>query len=319
MLRYITYRLSQLIPVLVLASVLIFLLLRWIPGDPAFILAGSDATPAMITAVRKDMGLDQPLTTQYAIWALRVVHGDFGKSFISGQPVINLIKRRLPATVELAVAAAGMAVLMALPLGILAAVRQRSFFDYLVTALNGIALALPNFWLGILLVLLFALKLKWLPSFGWRDPLVNPVIGLKHLVLPAITLSLHITAVLSRFTRTTMLEVLRQDFVRTARAKGLGERRMVLHHALRNALIPVITVLGIQFGQMLGGVVVVEAIFFWPGIGQLVLQAVLNRDYTVVQGALLVSVGLFLMINLVTDITYGFIDPRIRLRPRTSR
>jgi peptide/nickel transport system permease protein len=318
-LRYITHRLSQLIPVLVFASVLVFLLLRWIPGDPAFILAGSDATPAMIAAVRKEMGLDQPLTMQYAIWALRVVRGDFGKSFISGQPVMSLIKRRLPATVELAVAAAGVAVLMALPLGILAAVRQRSIFDYLVTALNGIALALPNFWLGILLVLLFALKLKWLPSFGWRDPLVNPVIGLKHLVLPAITLSLHLTAVLSRFTRTTVLEVLRQDFVRTARAKGLGEQRMVLHHVLRNALIPVITVLGIQFGQMLGGVVVVEAIFSWPGLGQLILQAVLNRDYTVVQGALLVSVGLFLMINLVTDITYGFIDPRVRLSPRTSR
>ncbi len=283
------------------------------------ILAGSEATPAMVTAVRADMGLDRPIAVQYAIWAAHVVHGDFGKSFISGQPVLHLIQRRLPASVELAAAAAAISVLMALPLGVLAAVRQRSVFDYLVTALNGIALALPNFWLGILVVLLFALKLKLLPSFGWRDPFTDPVNGLKHLILPAVTLSLHITAVLSRFTRTTVLEVLRQDFVRTGRAKGLGERRLVLRHVLRNALIPVLTVLGIQFGQMLGGVVVVEAIFSWPGIGQLILQAVLNRDYTVVQGALLVSVGLFLLVNLATDITYGFIDPRVRVESRPSR
>ncbi len=319
MLRYIARRLSQLIPVLLLASILVFLLLRWIPGDPAMILAGSEATPAMVSAVRADMGLDRPIAVQYAIWAVHVIHGDFGKSFISGQPVLHLIKRRLPASVELAAAAAAISVLMALPLGVLAAVRQRSVFDYLVTALNGIALALPNFWLGILVVLLFALKLKLLPSFGWRDPFTDPVNGLKHLILPAVTLSLHITAVLSRFTRTTVLEVLRQDFVRTGRAKGLGERRLVLRHVLRNALIPVLTVLGIQFGQMLGGVVVVEAIFSWPGIGQLILQAVLNRDYTVVQGALLVSVGLFLLVNLATDITYGFIDPRIRVESRPSR
>ena len=303
MLRYFAHRLSQLIPVLFLASLLVFLLLRWIPGDPAIIYAGSEATPAMIAAVRTDMGLDQPLATQYAIWARHVAHGDLGKSFISGQPVLHLIKRRLPASVELALAAAGVSVLMALPLGILAAVRQRSIFDYLVTALNGIALALPNFWLGILLVLLFALKLKWLPSFGWRDPLTDPVVALKHLILPAVTLSLHITAVLSDLPGPPCWRCCGKISCHGSSQRH-GRTTLLLRHVLRNALIPVLTVLGIQFGQMLGGVVIVEAVFAWPGLGQLILQAVLNRDYTVVQGALLVSVGLFLIVNLMTDITY---------------
>ncbi len=313
MLGYALRRLTQLIPVLVLASIIVFSLLRWIPGDPAMIMAGPDASPEVVAAVRQQMGLDQPLVNQYLIWMSHAVQGDLGKSFVSRQPVLDLIGRRLPATVELAVAATVLAVITAIPLGIIAAVRQRSIFDYVVSALNGVSLAVPNFWLGILLVLVFSLYLRWLPPFGWADPFSDPAGGLRFLILPALTLSMHISAVLARFTRVASLEVLRQDYVRTAYSKGLGERPVIAGHVLRNALIPVVTVLGIQFGQMLGGVVIVEAVFSWPGIGQLVLQAILNRDYTVVQGALLVSVGLFLLINLLTDMVYGFIDPRIRL------
>lgn len=310
---YLVRRAIQIVPVLFMASVAVFSLLRCIPGDPAMILAGADATPEVIAAVRNDMGLDQPLIHQYVIWLGHTLRGNLGKSYVSGQPVIDLIRRRLPATMELALAASLIALVTAIPLGVMGAVRQRSVWDYLVSSLNAASLAAPNFWLGILLILLFSLYLKWLPPFGRTDFMTEPFVALRFLALPALTLSLPMSAVLSRFTRAATLEVLRQDYVRTAHAKGLRESIVVFRHVLRNALIQVITVLGVQFGQMLGGVVIVESVFSWPGVGQLVVHAILNRDYTVVQGTLLVSVALFLTVNLLTDLAYGVVDPRIRL------
>jgi peptide/nickel transport system permease protein len=224
-----------------------------------------------------------------------------------------LIQNALPATIELALAGLLIAILFALPTGIIAAVNRQRGPDWVVTLFNGLALGVPNFWLGILLIILFALVLNWLPPGGRIEFLSNPGVAWKSLLLPAVTLAIPIGSTLSRFTRAAMLEVLREDYMRTARAKGLSGRAVVFGHGLRNALIPIITVLGIQFGHLLGGAVIVESVFAWPGVGRLVLQAVLNRDYLVVQGTLLLLVMTFIVINLIVDLLYGFLDPRIRL------
>ncbi len=310
---YILRRVAQSVPVLLLASVAVFLLVHLVPGDPALLLAGPDATPEVVQAVRRDMGLDAPLPVQYALWAGHVLQGDLGRSYISRLPVTQLIRNALPATVELALAALTIAILFALPTGILSAVKRQSLPDWVVTFLNGMALGVPNFWLGILLIILFALILNWLPPGGRIEFLSNPGVAWKSLVLPAVTLGLPIGAALSRFTRAAMIEVLHEDYVRTARAKGLSGQQVVGRHALRNALIPIVTVLGIQFGRLLGGAVIVESVFAWPGVGRMILQAVLNRDYLLVQGALLLLVVTFILINLLVDLLYGVLDPRIRL------
>jgi ABC-type dipeptide/oligopeptide/nickel transport system permease component len=267
----------------------------------------------VVAAVRRDMGLDQPLPVQYVLWMQHALTGDLGKSYISRLPVTQLIRGALPATVELALAALLIAVLLGIPSGILSAVSRQSLPDWAITVLNGLALAVPNFWLGILLIIVFALVLGWLPPGGRVDFLNNPGLAWKTLILPALTLGLHIAATLSRFTRAAMLEVLHEDYIRTARAKGLSQRRVIARHAIRNALIPIVTVLGIQFGRLLGGAVIVESVFAWPGVGRMVLQAVLNRDYLLVQGALLLLVASFIVINLIVDVLYGVLDPRIRL------
>lgn len=314
MARYIARRVLLTIPTLLLASILIFLLLRLIPGDPATIVAGSDATPEQVAAVRLDLGLDRPLIVQYVTWLNRALHGDFGRSLIGKYPVWDQIKRAYPATLELTVAALLLALLLAVPTGLLAALRPRSWVDRTIGALNAFAIGIPNFLLGILLILAFALTIPILPVGGRVSVLEDPTAGLKTLVLPAITLAIGIAAVLSRFIRGALLEVLSEDYVRTARAKGLGERAVVSRHALRNALIPVVTVLGLQIGRLLGGAVIVEAVFAWPGMGRLAVQAILTRDYTIVQATLLLLVTAFVVINLLVDIAYGFIDPRVRVR-----
>ena len=310
---YILRRILQSVPVLLLASIAVFLLVHLVPGDPALLLAGPDATPEVVAAVRRDMGLDAPLPVQYALWAGHVLQGDLGRSYISRLPVTQLIRNALPATVELALAAMAIAILFALPTGILSAVKRQSLPDWIVTALNGLALGVPNFWLGILLIILFALILNWLPPGGRVELLSNPGVAWKSLVLPAVTLGIPIGAALSRFTRAAMLEVLHEDYIRTARAKGLPGWGVIARHAIRNALIPIVTVLGIQFGRLLGGAVIVESVFAWPGVGRMILQAVLNRDYLLVQGALLLLVVTFIIINLLVDLLYGALDPRIRL------
>lgn len=310
---YVIRRLLQSVPVLILASVGVFLLLHMVPGDPALLLAGPDATPEVVAAVRRDMGLDQPLPVQYARWMQHALTGDLGKSYISRLPVVQLIRSALPATVELAAAALLIAILLGIPTGILSAVKRQSLPDWVITIANGLSLAVPNFWLGILLIIVFALVLGWLPPGGRVDFLSSPGTAWKSLLLPALTLGLHIAATLSRFTRAAMLEVLHEDYIRTARAKGLSNWGVIMRHAIRNALIPIVTVLGIQFGRLLGGAVIVESVFAWPGIGRMVLQAVLNRDYLLVQGTLLLLVVAFIFINLIVDLLYGVLDPRIRL------
>jgi len=310
---YVLRRIIQAVPVMLLASVAVFLLIHLVPGDPALLLAGPDATPEVVVAVRKDMGLDAPLPVQYALWVRQVAQGDLGKSYISRLPVGQLIRNALPATIELALAALLIAILFALPTGILSAVKRQSLPDWIVTAVNGLALGVPNFWLGILLIIFFALIMNWLPPGGRIEFLSNPAVAWKSLILPAVTLGIPIGAALSRFTRAAMLEVLHEDYIRTARAKGLSGTGVIARHAIRNALIPIVTVLGIQFGRLLGGAVIVESVFAWPGIGRMILQAVLNRDYLLVQGALLLLVVTFIVINLVVDLLYGVLDPRIRL------
>lgn len=313
MIAYILRRLLHLIPVVLLSSFLVFMLLHLVPGDPAETVAGPDATPDVIKAVRQKMGLDRPLAIQYGIWLGSIARADLGASYISKMPVIDLVGYAFPATIQLAMAALFLALAISLPLGVLAAVKQASKLDLFVQGYTALGLAVPNFWLGILLILLFALILGILPPGGRIDPLQSPAVGLKTLILPAVTLGIHISAVFTRFVRAAMLEVLHEDYVRTARAKGLQEKVVVVRHALRSALVPVVTVVGLQFGRLLGGAVVVESVFAWPGVGRLIIQAVEQRDYTVVQAALLWLVLVFLLINLITDILYAFLDPRIRL------
>ena len=302
-----------------LATLVIFLGLRLLPGDPAVVLAGQDASPQTLQAIREANGLDQPLPLQYVIWLRNVVRGDLGVSFFTRAPVSTLIAQRAPATLELGIAGMALTVLLGIPTGILAAVRQHRTSDWMISAFNGLAVAVPGFWLGILAILLFSLVLGWLPPGGRGDFTRDPGLELKFLLLPAVTLALPGAAGLSRLVKASMLEVLGDDYVRTARAKGVSNNGVVWRHALRNALVPVATVLGLQFGRLLGGAVITESVFSWPGIGRLIRDSIGNRDYAVVQACLLLLVALFIVINLLTDITYGVLDPRIRLTGGKSR
>jgi peptide/nickel transport system permease protein len=306
-------RLAQAVPVVFLASVGVFLLLHLLPGDPAALMAGSDASPASIEFIRHDMGLDQPLPVQYAVWLEHIVRGDLGKSIFSKLPVSQLITQRVPATLELAIAGELITLLIALPLGIISAVKQRSPIDWAISWMTSVGLAIPSFWLGILLILLFAVALGWLPPGQRGDLARDPVGELKFLALPAFTLALPLAMNLARLTKASVLEVLYEDHVRTARAKGLNEVGVLLAHVLRNALVPIVTAVSLDIGRLLGGALIVETIFNWPGLGTLMLTAVGNRDYVIVQACLLLLVGVFIMVNLVADLSYGFLDPRIRL------
>jgi len=313
MLSFVVQRVAQAVPVVLLSTVAVFLLMRLIPGDPAQMLAGPDATPESIEAIRRDMGLDRPLPVQYVLWLSHVVQGDLGKSVLSKLPVATVMAQRIPATLELALAAMLLTLLIAVPTGVIAAVRTDSAIDWLITWLNGIAIAVPGFWLGILGIIVFALALGWLPPGGRGDFTRDPGQELKFLLMPALTLAVGSAASLSRLVKSSMLEVFDDDYVRTARAKGLAERAVVLRHALRNALVPVITVMGLQFGRLLGGAVITESVFAWPGVGRMTLDAIGNRDYLVVQAALLALVLIYIVVNLLTDLAYGLIDPRIRV------
>lgn len=310
---FVARRLAQAVPVLLLATIGVFLLLHLLPGDPVALMAGPDAPPATIEFVRRDMGFDQPLPVQYAIWLGHVVRGDLGRSIFSKLPVSQLIGQRAPATIELAIFGELLTIVIALPLGIIAAVKQRSSVDWIISSATSVGLAVPNFWLGILLILLFAVTLGWLPPGQRGDFLRDPVAELKFLTLPAFTLALPLAMNLSRLTKASVLEMLYEDHVRTARAKGLDGPAVVTRHVLRNALVPIATAIGLDVGRLLGGALVVETIFSWPGLGTLMLSAVGNRDYVVVQACLLLLVVVFILVNLLTDISYGFLDPRIRL------
>lgn len=310
--RYIARRLLQAVPTIFLASVVVFLMIYLIPGDPATVILGPNAFPDQIAALKEEMGLDKPLPQQYVIWLSRVVRGDLGVSFINGFPVTELLMRRLGATLQLTVAALVLATVMAFVISLVSVMNRGRLLNRLAMFWLGLSYAVPTFWLGVLLIMLFSVQLKLLPPTGYASIVEEPGEGWRYLLLPAVTLGIYTSSILARFLRSSLLEVVGQDFIRTAQAKGLPERLVFLRHALQNALIPVVTVLGVQFGTLLGGAVVTEAVFDWPGVGQMLLYSIRVRDYTVVQGTVLFLVVVFLVINLVTDILYGFIDPRIR-------
>jgi peptide/nickel transport system permease protein len=302
------------IPVLLIVSIVVFLLIHFIPGDPARNIAGPNATPEQLDALRHRLRLDRPLWTQYTVWLLNVLRGDMGESFINNYPVNKMIAARVPATIELALAAAIIAVLISFPLGILAAVRQGTALDFASTLFSALSFAIPGFWLAILFLLLFGVKLKILPASGRPDLMEEPVEHLKSLIMPAMTLGIGMAAKLARYLRSSMLEALNQDYVCTARSKGLAERTVIYGHALRNAMIPVVTVLALQTGDLLSGAIIVESIFAWPGVGRLTLQAIEWRDYSLLQADVLYLVVAFLFINLLADFAYAVVDPRIRYK-----
>ncbi len=306
--RYLIRRVISLLPVLLGISLITFSLMALVPGDPAEILAeyGKEAEPTAedIEAIREELGLNLPLLLRYLKWLGRVAQGDLGRSLRSGQPVWREIATRLPATLELAISGMLVGLLVALPAGILAAVRRGSLWDQSGRALALLGASVPSFWLGAMLIILFAVRLGWLPAMGRG--------GIRHLILPACTLGLGGAAILMRLIRASLLEVLEQDYICTARAKGLQEHIVLLRHALKPSLIPVVTVLGLQFGHMLGGAVIIETIFAWPGLGMFIIESILGRDFPVIQGfALFISV-VFVLTNFAVDILYRWLDPRIR-------
>jgi peptide/nickel transport system permease protein len=310
---YILRRLLQAIPVVFFSTFLVFMVIHLIPGDAAAVLAGPNATPEALAAIRTDMGLDQPLLIQYLVWVSHLLQGDLGRSTLSGQPIIKLLQARAPATIELTVAAMLISMAIAVPLGILSATHVRGRLEWLISTIQSLWLAIPNFWAGILAIIFFSLVLHWLPPGGRIADGNDLGNSIKSLILPSTTLALYLAAGLSRFIKFNLLEVFFDDFVRTARAKGLDNTTVVYRHALRNAMLPVITILGVQFASLLGGTVIIEAVFSWPGVGGLMLDGISNRDYAVVQGGLLLLVLLFIIINLLVDLTYALIDPRLRI------
>jgi peptide/nickel transport system permease protein len=308
---YILRRVLMMIPVAFIASAILFALLKLTPGDPVQIQLGEQITAENYQALRKDLGLDQPVPVQYARWASRVVQGDFGKSLRNRRPVRDEILDRLPATLQLGVAAFVLALVVAVPLGILSAIFRRSPVGFLATAFTQVGVSLPNFFYGLLLIYVFAALLGWLPPGGYVPFGEDPMEWFKRLILPALTLSLLGAATQTRFIRSGLLDTLHQDYIRTARAKGLAEWGVIGRHALRNALIPSVTLLGLQVGAILEGAFITETIFAWPGVGRLAVQAIGARDYPIVQAVVLMAVFAFMFANLLVDIAYAYLDPRI--------
>jgi peptide/nickel transport system permease protein len=314
MITYIGGRILQAIPVLLLASIAVFLVLRLVPGDPAVALAGEDASDERVQQIREQLGLTDALPVQYVRWLGNLVRGDMGESFRTRLPVSRLLSISLPPTIELTLAAYPIALAIGIPLGVLAGMRPRSFWDWGLSGYTLISIGIPNFLLGILFLYVFAVQLGWLPAAGRVSFFDDPVQSLRHLFLPALALGSGLAAVLARYTRTAVSEVMGQDYIRTARAKGLAGSTVVMRHALRNSLIPVVTIAALQVGNLLAGAVVVEQVFTRPGLGRLVVEAIANRDYLIVQSTLVVLVTIFVAVNLAADIAYGFLDPRVRRR-----
>ena len=314
MLRYLLRRAVQALVVLVGAAVLVFLLLQLVPGDPVRSAMGTRFNPEVYEELRAAAGLDRPLHEQLINYLAGAATGDFGVSFRNGESVFELVVARLPATISLAVAALVIALFISFPLGIVSAMRHGKLVDHFARIGSQVGISVPDFWLGILLILLFTSTLGWLPPSGYVPLTEDPARWLRHVILPALTVGLISGSILTRFIRSATLESNDQDFARTARAKGLSESMVMRDHVLRNAMVPIITVAGIQLASLLGGVIVVEVLFAWPGLGRLTYDAVLARDYTVVQGAVLLVAFIFLVANLVVDLLYALIDPRIRYR-----
>lgn len=324
MLRYVANRLLLLIPVLLGITVMVFLLLHLIPGDPAVVLLGQNATPEDIERVQRVLGLDRPLPVQLGRYLLHVFEGDLGESIFQNRPVTAIVFEAMPATLELTIFGLFVAICIGLPLGVLAAIKQNSVWDYGTMLLAQLGNSIPVFWLGILAILFFSVRLDILPTFGRGEPILQGIrMGLtgdgwgtlwdsiQHLLMPGITLGFSAAALISRMVRSSVLEVLGQDFIRTARAKGLQESAVIVRHALRTALIPVVTIIGLQFGYLLGGAVITETVFAWPGAGRLMITAIGQRDFPLVQGAVLILALSFSLVNLVVDLLYAWLNPQI--------
>lgn len=305
MLGYIVRRLLLAVFVLWGAATVVFIVVRLVPADPALLIGGDSATPEQLDALRRQLGLDQPLLLQYLQFYGNALVGDFGKSFQQGIPVITLIGQTLPNTALLAVCACTLAVVISFPLGLIAALRVDSFIDRAVTTGSLIAQAVPGFWIGVVMILVFSRLLRWFPSGGLG--------GLQSLILPSIMLALPFIAILTRMTRSGLLEVVGEGYIQTARAKGLPERTVIFSHAVRNSTIPIVTVVGLEFGTLLGGAVVTETVFSFPGIGRLLVQSIQGRDYNVVQACVMIIAAAFVLVNLLVDLLYGYLDPRVRL------
>lgn len=305
MLKYIFKRLLMLIPVLLGVIMLVYFVMSLASGNAVLLILGENATPDAVVAKTQELGLDQPLIVQYCNYVINLLHGDMGKSYFSSRQVADEVLSRFPATIKLAIVSAIISTLLAIPLGVCAAVKQNTLFDNCSMVLSLVGNSMPAFWLALLLMMLFAEKLGWLPAQGMRD-------GWRSFVLPALSIGFINMAAIARTTRSTMLETIRQDYVRTARAKGLDESSVIMHHAFPNALIPTITVIGVQFGNLLGGAILVETVFAWPGLGRLMVQSVNNRDVPLVLGCIVVLSISYSIVNLIVDLVYGLVDPRVR-------
>lgn len=315
MTAYVLRRLAQMLPVLLIASFAIFAMIYAVPGGPVAVIAGENATAEEIAEVTRRFGFDRPMIVQYADWLGRALTGDFGLSLHSRQSVLQLIGERLPATLQLALCAIIVALIIGIPVAVASAVRPNSWLDRVLSGWSALALGVPTFWLGILLILLFAVELRWLPSASRYVPLWQaPLDALRSLALPALTLGVYVSGVLGRFLRASLIGEARADYVRTARAKGVPEKRVVGLHIMRNALLPFVTIVGLMMAHFIGGAVVTEAVFTYPGLGRLLIQAITTRDYPLIQGCILVILIAYMLINLAVDMLYAWIDPRIEYR-----
>ncbi len=305
MLKYIGRRILAMIPVVIGITFLVFMIMQLAPGDPAKLILGDNAPPEAVEALREEMGLNDPLLVQYGRYMINLLHGDMGTSYVNNRPVTEEVFSRVPATFKLAAVSAIVSIIIAIPLGILAAIKQNTLIDHASMVLSLFGISMPAFWLALSLMLIFSLRLGWLPPQGADD-------GWKSYVMPSIAIGFMNMAAIARTTRSSMLDTVRQDYIRTARSKGITENEVIMHHAFRNALIPTITIVGVQLGGLLGGAVLTETVFAWPGLGRYIVQSVNGRDVPAVLGCIIVlSVG-FSIVNLVVDLLYGFVDPRVR-------
>jgi peptide/nickel transport system permease protein len=312
MIGYILRRLAQLLPVLLLASVGIWAMVYAIPGGPVGMILGENATPEQIAALRAELGLDRPVIVQYWAWLTNALAGDLGVSLHSRQPVVALIGERLPATIQLGLAATVVGLLIGIPVAVASALMPGSWLDRALSGWSALALGVPTFWLGILLILLFAVHLRWLPSASGYVPFwESPIEMLRNILLPALTLGIYVSGIFARFLRASLVAELRADYVRTARSKGLPERDVVGRHVMRNAMLPFVTIVGLMMANFIGGTVVTEAVFTYPGLGRLLITAISTRDYPLIQGCILVILVIYILINVMVDVLYAYIDPRI--------
>lgn len=312
MIGFVMRRLAQLLPVLLIASLGVWAMIYAVPGGPVGMLVGENATPEQVRAVTAQFGLDRPVLVQYGAWLQKAFLGDLGHSIHTREPVLDLIAQRLPATLHLGLAAIVVGLLLGVPVAIASAWRPGSWLDRGLSLWSALALGVPTFWLGILLILLFAVELRWLPSASGYAPLwISPAEAFRNLLLPAITLGVYVSGIFARFLRASLVDELKADYIRTARAKGVAERDIVGRHALRNALLPFVTIVGLMLANFVGGAVVTEAVFTYPGLGRLLIQAISTRDYPLIQGCILVILVIYVLINIIVDILYAYIDPRV--------